>query len=120
MSFSYDGFGNRTSQAVTKGSGPTSSFAYSASTNRITTSGYAYDSNGNLTSMPGLTLGYDVLNRVVSVTGASVNEQYGYDPSNRRMWRPLPAGAFEITFYGMAGERLGTWKLLSGQLTNLS
>ncbi|MEW5978841.1 MAG: RHS repeat-associated core domain-containing protein [Acidobacteriota bacterium] len=26
----------------------------------------------------------------------------------------------EITFYGMAGERLGTWKLLSGQLTNLS
>ncbi|MEW5978804.1 MAG: RHS repeat-associated core domain-containing protein [Acidobacteriota bacterium] len=36
------------------------------------------------------------------------------------MWRPLPAGAFEITFYGIAGERLGTWKLLSGQLTNLS
>ncbi|MEW5980483.1 MAG: RHS repeat-associated core domain-containing protein [Acidobacteriota bacterium] len=120
MSFSYDGFGNRTSQAVTKGSGTASSFSYSAATNRITTSGYAYDSNGNLTSMPGLTLGYDVSNRVVSVTGASVNEQYGYDPSNRRMWRPLPAGAFEITFYGMAGERLGTWKLLSGQLTNLS
>ncbi|MEW5979462.1 MAG: hypothetical protein AB1898_27010 [Acidobacteriota bacterium] len=65
-------------------------------------------------------LGYDVLNRVVSVTGASVNEQYGYDPVNRRMWRPLPAGAFEITFHGIAGERLGTWKLLSGQLTNLS
>ncbi|MEW5979099.1 MAG: hypothetical protein AB1898_25165 [Acidobacteriota bacterium] len=101
-------------------SGPASSFSYSAATNRITTSGYAYNSNGNLTSMPGLTLGYDVLNRVVSVTGASVNEQYGYDPSNRRMWRPLPAGAFEITFYGIAGERLGTWKLLSGQLTNLS
>ncbi|MEW5980578.1 MAG: RHS repeat-associated core domain-containing protein [Acidobacteriota bacterium] len=105
---------------MTKGSGTASSFAYSASTNRITTSGYGYDSNGNLTSMPGLTLGYDVLNRVVSVTGTSVNEQYGYDPGNRRMWRPLPAGAFEITFYGMAGERLGTWKLLSGQLTNLS
>ncbi|MEW5978835.1 MAG: RHS repeat-associated core domain-containing protein [Acidobacteriota bacterium] len=76
LSFSYDGFGNRTSQTVTKGSGPAYSFAYSASTNRITTSGYAYDSNGNLTSMPGLTLSYDVSNRVVSVATANDQDKF--------------------------------------------
>jgi YD repeat-containing protein len=42
LSFTYDGFGNRTNQAVTKGSGPTHSVAIDPATNRISTSGYQY------------------------------------------------------------------------------
>ena len=33
-------------------------------TNRITTGGYSYDANGNLTAMPLLTMRYDVENRL--------------------------------------------------------
>ena len=35
----YDGFGNKTQQTVTKGSGPSHSFAVSAATNRLTAFG---------------------------------------------------------------------------------
>ena len=37
LSFGYDRYGNRTSQAVTAGTGPSNSVAVSATTNRITT-----------------------------------------------------------------------------------
>ena len=53
QSFSYDGFGNLLAQTVTKGSAPTLSVLVSGTTNRITTGGYSYDDNGNLTAMPG-------------------------------------------------------------------
>ncbi len=65
MSFGYDGFGNRTSQAVTNGAAPTSYLNYDGN-NRITTGGFGYDANGNVTQMPGVTgaLTYDVANRL--------------------------------------------------------
>ncbi|MEW5978801.1 MAG: RHS repeat-associated core domain-containing protein [Acidobacteriota bacterium] len=109
LSFSYDGFGNRTSQTVTQGSGPTVNLAYSASTNRITTSGYGYDSNGNLTSMPGMTLAYDMANRLISTTGSGT-EIYAYDPNNQRVYRRQPTLVEHYTLYGMKGERLGIYK----------
>ena len=40
--------GNRWSQTVTKGSGPSNSLTFNAATNRISTSGYSYFPNGNL------------------------------------------------------------------------
>src|SRR5436189_1268377 len=52
LSFGYDGFGNRLSQTLTKGSGPTVSLSVNAASNRINSTGYAYDANGNLTTMP--------------------------------------------------------------------
>jgi uncharacterized protein RhaS with RHS repeats len=50
-SYSYD-YLNRLTQSATAGSPPTSSLTYDTTnyTNRITTSGYTYDANGNLTS----------------------------------------------------------------------
>jgi YD repeat-containing protein len=63
QSFGYDGFGNLLSQTVTKGSAPMLSINVNASTNRITTSGFSYDANGNLTAMPFLTMNYDIENR---------------------------------------------------------
>ena len=50
LSFSYDGFGNRTGSSVTKGSGPNWSVAINPATNQV--SGYSYDANGNQTSAP--------------------------------------------------------------------
>jgi RHS repeat-associated protein len=111
LSFSYDGFGNRLSQTVTKGSGPTSSLTVDGLTNRI--SGYGYDANGNTTSTPAQgTIGYDIENRVTSVQG----ETYGYAPDNKRIYK-IRAGATEVFFYGVGGERLGVYtpKTTGGQ-----
>ena len=109
MSFSYDGFGNRLSQTVTKGSGPASSLAISLANNRITTSGYGYDSNGNLTTRPSETLTYDNDNRLVQASGGYGTEKYSYTPLNQRVYRKLANGTEEYYFYGVTGERLGTY-----------
>jgi RHS repeat-associated protein len=74
-------------------------------TNRITTAGYGYDANGNLTSMPLLTLSYDIENRLVQAT-SSLNgtEYYVYDPGNQRVWKEG-----KVYFYGVEGNLLGTY-----------
>jgi YD repeat-containing protein len=82
LSFTYDGFGNLTQQTVTKGSAPPLSVAVNASTNRIV--GQAYDANGNLTAINGITLTYDVENRLLSTSNG---ESYWYSIDNRRVWR---------------------------------
>jgi hypothetical protein len=43
LSFTYDGFGNRTAQTATLGLPPSATFNFSAATNRITTAGFGYD-----------------------------------------------------------------------------
>jgi RHS repeat-associated protein len=48
-----------------------------------------------------------VENRLTSVSG----ENYGYDPSNKRIQKQLTNGIEEIHFYGAAGERLGIYNL---------
>ena len=52
LCLTYYGFGNRTAQSVTKGSGPNISLSYDAAKNRISSSGYTYLTNGNLSAMP--------------------------------------------------------------------
>ncbi|MCX6612097.1 MAG: RHS repeat-associated core domain-containing protein, partial [Acidobacteria bacterium] len=91
LSWSYDGFGNRLSQTVTQGTGPSSVTLVNGNTNRISSAGYAYDSNGNMTQMPkgsgSMTLDYDLSNRVSGVSHPDGTEQYRYAPDNRRVWR---------------------------------
>ncbi len=60
LSFGYDGFGNKLTQALTKGSGPTHSFTVNASTNPI--NGFTYDANGNQSPASGSV--YDIENRL--------------------------------------------------------
>jgi RHS repeat-associated protein len=106
LSFTYDGFGNRTNQTVTKGSGPSHSVAIDPATNRISTSGYTYDNNGNMTQMPQLTMSYDVANRMVSSNHASAGTQtYGYNHANQRVF---VRNGSTVTYYlyGLGGERL--------------
>lgn len=106
LSFSYDGFGNRTNQSVTKGSGPTHSVTINAANNRISTSGYVYDTNGNMTQMPQLTMVYDVANRMVESNHASAGTHYyGYNQSNQRVFE-RKGTAVTYYLYGMGGERL--------------
>ncbi len=102
QSFTYDGFGNLLNQTVTKGSAPSMSLLVSGTNNRITSAGFGYDPNGNLTTAPGMTMTYDVENRLASAGG----EQYAYGPDNRRVWKRLANGAEEISFYGIGGEKL--------------
>jgi YD repeat-containing protein len=68
QAFTYDGFGNRTSASVTKGSAPYGNWTYDLATNRV--AGY-YDANGNMSLLPsyGTITGYvyDVENRLVKV-----------------------------------------------------
>ncbi len=107
LSFTYDGFGNKTQQTVTKGTGPQHSLTINPANNRITTAGFSYDSNGNLTATPTMSLGYDVENRLVRVDEDV--DLYAYAPDNKRLWKKTGT-AEEVYFYGVGGMKLGTYK----------
>jgi RHS repeat-associated protein len=112
LSFSYDGFGNLLNQQVTKGTAYGMSLAYDGLTNRISSGGYGYDANGNLTAMPYLGLTYDAQNRLTrAVHTVNGTEEYGYDPRNQRVWHKQANGEEYFYFYGPGGERLGRYRL---------
>jgi RHS repeat-associated protein len=100
------------SQTVTKGTVPSLSVLADPATNRIV--GASYDANGNLL---GGGYSYDVENRLVSA-GA---EQYAYDGNNRRVWKRRQVGEeeyrLEVFFYGLGGERLGTYEMVRNGAT---
>jgi len=115
LSWSYDGFGNRTNQTVTKGSAPASALTYSLSNNRLTTADY--DLNGNMTLYAGTSYVYDVENRLTKSSGSFGTERYGYDGSNRRVWRKKADGTEEFTLYGTSGERIEVFRLTGTVVT---
>ena len=81
-SFAYDGFGNKTGQTVTKGSGPAMSVAMDGN-NRIV--GHSYDAAGNTTAANGMTMTWDAMGRMTGVPSAS--ESYSYNPGNARIYK---------------------------------
>jgi RHS repeat-associated protein len=113
LNWTYDGFGNQTSQQVFKGSGYNNNLNYDGQTNRIATPGYGYDANGNLTVMPFLTMQYDVQNRMTqSVSTNNGTKLYAYAPSGSRVAQSAPPdpvnyqyNTWSITFYGPDGRR---------------
>jgi RHS repeat-associated protein len=119
QSYAYDGFGNRTSVTVTKGTAPSGNLTYDGMTNRITNSGFSYDANGNLTATPGgITMGYDAENRLAWHHGPGLNEYYGYGPGNQRIWKsPAPDSEREVYFYGVDGRKLAAYRV--SDLANL-
>ena len=93
---------------MTKGSAPSMSVGVDPATNHMV--GYAYDANGNLTSMPLVTMSYDVENRLVQATHSyNGTDQYVYDPANRRVWKQEPTREL-IYFYGVDGTLLTTYR----------
>ena len=112
-SYTYDGFGNLTDKTPTAGSPPVLHVAVNAANNQLV--GYAYDANGNMTSIPGTaSFTYDVRNHIVSAYPSSGGtEQYSYSPDNLRVWKLTPAGGEELDFYGAFGERLGVYPIVN-------
>ncbi len=115
LSWSFDGFGNRLSQTVTQGTGPSSVTLMNGNTNRISSAGYAYDPNGNMTQMPkgsgSMTLDYDLSNRVSGLSHPDGTEQYRYAPDNRRVWRSAGKGA---CFAGRGNDQEFYWGGFNG------
>jgi len=116
LSWTYDGFGNRLAQNVTKGTAPVVSLSINAATNRITTPGFAYDAAGNLVQWPGgtVTIGaeYDVEGRLSVVRWDGVErERYFYDARNLRVKR-----WFFYQVYGLSGELLGEYQASAGSV----
>jgi RHS repeat-associated protein len=111
LDFAYDGFGNKTSQIVTKGTGPGLTLGIDQNTNRVI--GATYDANGN--QYPPGGAGYDVFNRLQWHQG----EWYGYAADNRRVYKSSTNGSnVEITFWGIDGRRLVTFRAETGGATS--
>ncbi len=106
LQFGYDIYGNRTSQTVTAGSAPQSTFAFDNNNRMI---GYSYDANGNQLSTPdGGWLEYDADNRMSKwskpATGAT--ENYQYHPSGWRVWKGASYASGFFSLYGPGGQLL--------------
>jgi RHS repeat-associated protein len=99
LSWTYDRYGNRTTQTVTAGTAPPNSVTISPTTNQITTSGYSYDANGNMTNDSLNTLIYDAENRATSSTGSGTGT-YAYDASGLRVLRTTGGTTTAYVFSG--------------------
>jgi RHS repeat-associated protein len=86
----YDRFGNRWSEAVTAGAGPSVSMSFGASgMNSATTNqpnGFGYDGSGNMTyEPPNNYYSYDDENRLITFSGGSGSATYSYDGNDLRV-----------------------------------
>jgi RHS repeat-associated protein len=107
QTYQFDGFGNLTAKVL---NGTTTPIAVNAATNQLTNA--YYDANGNMTSGVGATLTYDEANRMETAQETSGGiEYYGYDSSNKRVYRVTSSGQQQITFYGAHGEKLGVYSV---------
>ncbi len=106
LQFGYDIYGNRTSQTVTAGSAPQSTFAFDNNNRMI---GYSYDANGNQLSTPdGSGLEYDADNRMSkwSKPSTGATEQYQYHPAGWRVWKGASYSTAAFSLYGPGGQLL--------------
>jgi len=101
LSWSYDRYGNRKQQTVTAGSNmPTNSVTPSATTNRITDAGYAYDLAGNMTSDGSNTLTYDAENRVTNSANGGSAGAYVFDGNSLRVQKTVSGATTVYIFSG--------------------
>jgi RHS repeat-associated protein len=113
LSFNYDAYGNRTQQSISTGcvapmNCPTNSVAVSTGTNRITTSGYAYDANGNMTNDGVNALTYDGENRLLTSSGSLGSGAYLYDGNGVRLKKCVPncTSPTTTTIYAFSGSKV--------------
>jgi|GEM_PF-959907 len=79
-SYAYDPLGNRT---ALKQRGTTTTYTYDTA-DRLTSSGYSSDNNGNLTTIAGNPAIYDQANRLTSLTISGTTTNYTYDGEGKR------------------------------------
>lgn len=110
--FGYDRYGNRN---INSGTGATS-LTFDASNNRISTSGYTYDSNGNTTADPsGKSFVYNGENKQTSVSNGGTLGTYYYDGDGKRVKKDTSTPDDVIFIYD-AFEKLIEERDLSGTL----
>jgi RHS repeat-associated protein len=97
LSYGYDIWANLTTATVTKCTATSLSISVGAN-NRISTSGYAYDVAGNLTSDPLHSYVYDAENHQTSAAGVT----YTYDGDGRRVKKENG----KLYWYGLGREVL--------------
>ena len=119
-SYSYDGFGNMTSKASTRGTPATPQV--DSTTNRARMIGdYGFDANGNWLGVPGplnnnLVNTWNVENQLVSngLPDSAGNQfTYTYDPWGKRVLEYSVNATYgpwgTLYFYGITGQRLVTY-----------
>lgn len=120
LSWTYDRYGNRTVQSIAAGctaiTCPTNSVTVNASTNQITTSGYGYDANGNMTQDGLNTLIYDGENRVTSSSGTLESGTYVYDGNGLRVEK---TSGGSTTAYIFSGSKVIAEYAVSGSTSTL-
>jgi len=101
--YTYDAFGNLT--RVTTDDTTHQDLPTSASTNRLTGSGY--DLSGNITAWGGYTYTYDPLNAMTTLTGGTLNKVYRYDAEGERLtFREGASGPWTYSLRGLDGKVL--------------
>jgi len=105
----YDRYGNR---QIDYGGG-NYNLTFSSSTNRITTSGYSYDSAGNLTNDPVHSYGFDAENKIKSVDG--VSDVYRYDGDGNRVRKNFTSGD-KLRLVYSDGRLIAEYDLSNGSL----
>ena len=111
LTFSYDAYGNMTCTTNGQTNGPCPNWAFSSSTNQLTTSGFTYDAAGDLTkdssNLTAHTYQWDAEARVSSVDSGST-WGFTYDAVGDRAQWAYTGGASEHMF-DPAGKWLGSY-----------
>jgi RHS repeat-associated protein len=102
LSWSYDAWGNRTAQTPTGGTCNQSNLTFDAN-NRITTSGFTYDADGNVTYDGVHHYYYDAENRLIQTDGtpgtcSTAAACYFYDTQGRRVQKIIGSGETSYLF----------------------
>jgi RHS repeat-associated protein len=104
LSESYDRYGNRWTQALTAGSGPSVSLTFGASGMGSSTtnqpSGYTFDASGNMTVeplSPPNNMTYDGENRMTAFSGNGGGASYTYDGNGLRVVKAVSGGTTTVS-----------------------
>jgi RHS repeat-associated protein len=111
FNYTYDRFGNRLSQTVTSGSGPSPSYSFNAANNQIV--GLSYDAAGNLLNDGYHSYTYDAEGDLLTVDAGSTGT-YVYDAQHHRVSIKTGTGTAE-TIFDASGRPISVWA--SGSLT---
>jgi RHS repeat-associated protein len=115
--YTYDRYGNRWQQNVTSGTGYSPQYSFNTD-NEISTSGFTYDSIGNMTNDTSHKYFYDAESRLIQVDGtlgtcSTATACYTYDAFGRRntatvgglsTWRLFDLDSNVITYVAMSND----------------
>jgi hypothetical protein len=106
FAYVYDRYGNMTCTINGSTNGPCPQYSFNTANNQITTSGFTYDSSGDLTGDGTNTYQYDAEQHLISVNGGST-EASSYNALGQWVEQRLPGIDQDEYFYDPSGTMLG-------------